>query len=64
MRVLVLTGIQEELAPLLAAHPFQFDKQYGAYRSVRYADLFAATTGPGVKKIGRFAACCKNSRRT
>ena len=50
MRVLVLTGIQEELAPLLAAHPFQFDKQYGAYRSVRYADLFAATTGPGVNK--------------
>ncbi len=50
MRILVLTGIQEELLPLLELHDFAFDRGVGAYRSKRSSEVYAATTGPGVKK--------------
>lgn len=50
MRVLILTGIKEELTPFFTGHPFAFDRGLGAYRSSRYPELYAATTGPGVKK--------------
>jgi hypothetical protein len=50
MRILILTGLQEELLPFLDLHPFVFDKGRGAYRSRKYPELYAATTGPGVKK--------------
>lgn len=50
MRLLVLTGLQEELLPLLELHDFAFDRAAGAYRSKRNSGVYAATTGPGVKK--------------
>ncbi len=49
MRILLLTGIQEELLPVL--NPLQLTfRQHGAYQSVSYPELYAATTGPGLKK--------------
>ncbi len=50
MRILILTGIKEELTPFFERHPFVFDRGLGAYRSSQYSELYAATTGPGVKK--------------
>lgn len=50
MRILILTGLQEELLPFLERRAFQFDRARGAYRSLQHPDLLAATTGPGVKK--------------
>lgn len=49
MRILLLTGIKEELEPILQRIPFAFEKEIGAYRCVRAANLACATTGPGVK---------------
>jgi hypothetical protein len=49
MRILLLTGIQEELLPVLQPLQLTF-RQHGAYQSVSYPDLYAATTGPGLKK--------------
>ncbi|MCR9143571.1 MAG: hypothetical protein NXI24_15090 [bacterium] len=50
MRILILTGIKEEITPFFSEHPFEFDRGLGAYQSTRYSGLYAATTGPGVKK--------------
>ncbi len=50
MRILLLTGIKEELEPVLRRLPFSFDKEIGAYRCVRAANLACATTGPGLRK--------------
>lgn len=49
MRILLLTGIKEELEPVLKRLPFSFDKEIGAYRCVRASNLTCATTGPGLK---------------
>ncbi len=50
MNILLLTGIQEELYPFLQEHPFEFLKSPRVYRSRKHENLFAATTGPGLKK--------------
>lgn len=49
MRILLLTGIQEELLPVINSLQLTF-RQHGAYQSVAYPELYAATTGPGLKK--------------
>lgn len=49
MRILLLTGIQEELLPVITPLQLTF-RQHGAYQSVSYPELYAATTGPGLKK--------------
>lgn len=50
MKLLLLTGIQEELIPLRTSLHLAFDRNIQAYRSEIYPNLFAATTGPGVSK--------------
>ncbi|MCB1314414.1 MAG: hypothetical protein KDK27_00590 [Leptospiraceae bacterium] len=52
MRVLVLTGVQEELLPIVRRLALRFDNSVRAYRSSQYPDLYAATTGPGIQKRG------------
>lgn len=49
MRLLLLTGIQEELLPLIPEFRLGF-RSVGVYQSGSYPEFFAATTGPGVKK--------------
>mgnify|MGYP000850423812 CR=1 FL=1 len=50
MKLLLLTGIQEELYPMIPEFRLVFSKETGIYQSANYPELFAATTGPGVKK--------------
>ncbi|MCS7204704.1 MAG: hypothetical protein NZ853_03320 [Leptospiraceae bacterium] len=50
MIVLLLTGLREELEPILKEHPFQFNKNVYAYQSQKYPSLYAATTGPGLQE--------------
>lgn len=50
LKVLVLTGIQEELTGLLSKFQFEFDKSVSCYRSATHRDLYAATTGPGLSR--------------
>jgi len=52
MKILLLTGVKEELEPVLEHHSFEFIPTFRVYRSTRVPDVFAATTGPGVKKAG------------
>ena len=49
-KILILAGIQEELAQFLKEHPFEFNKEFRAYRSRLYGNLYAATTGPGLSR--------------
>lgn len=58
MRILLLTGIQEELLPLLEPLQLTF-RQLGAYQSVPYPDLFAATTGPGLRRKSEIRSLLK-----
>jgi hypothetical protein len=50
LTILLLTGIKEELQGLLDRHPFEFEKELRIYRSRKYRELYARTTGPGVNK--------------
>ena len=50
MNVLLLTGVFEELRPFQAQHPFEFVRKIRAFRSQWYPNLFAATTGPGLRR--------------
>lgn len=50
LTILLLTGIKEELQGLLDRHPFEFEKDLRIYRSRKYRELYARTTGPGVTK--------------
>lgn len=50
MKILVLTGIAEELRPLKAVYDLEYLEKLGLYRSKKHALLFAATTGPGIAK--------------
>ncbi|MDH5656573.1 MAG: hypothetical protein OEZ34_11725 [Spirochaetia bacterium] len=50
MKILLLTGIQEELTPLFKIHPFEFDRHSRFYRSIEVPEIIAGTTGPGVKR--------------
>ena len=50
LRILLLTGIREELHPLLNSYSLQFNKELRLYRSLRYPELYAATTGPHLKR--------------
>ena len=50
MKILLLTGIKEELRPVLEQHPFVFDKESRFYRSKEQPLIYAGTTGPGVQK--------------
>ena len=52
LTILILTGIKEELQGLLERHPFEFEKELRIYRSRKYRELYARTTGPGVSKKG------------
>ncbi len=49
MKLLLLTGIQEELFPLMKEFRLTF-REPGCYQSQLYPELFAATMGPGLKK--------------
>lgn len=53
MRILVLTGIKEELSAVAERHPLSFDRERGLYRSESYPEVYAGTTGPGIPKSGR-----------
>lgn len=48
--ILILTGIGEELHSFLKVHPMEFSRELRLYRSRIYPHLYAATTGPGVRK--------------
>ncbi|MCB1166666.1 MAG: hypothetical protein KDK37_11755 [Leptospiraceae bacterium] len=50
LTILLLTGIKEELQGLLDRHPFEFEKELRIYRSRKYREFYARTTGPGVTK--------------
>ena len=50
MKILIVTGIKEELRPILEQHPFDFDKQYRFYRSKETPSIYAGTLGPGLKR--------------
>ena len=50
LTILLLTGIKEELQGLLDRHPFEFEKELRVYRSRKYREFYARTTGPGVTK--------------
>ncbi len=49
MRILLLTGLKEELVGLLASG-FEWDSGTRFYRSLVIPELFAGTTGPGLRK--------------
>ncbi|MBW7856774.1 MAG: hypothetical protein H3C43_00345 [Leptonema sp. (in: Bacteria)] len=51
MTILVLTGIKEELTTLLSRYSFVFEKDLRVYRSLSVPGLYAATTGPGMRKV-------------
>lgn len=59
MRILLLTGIQEELLPVVSTLQLTF-RQLGAYQSLTYPELYAATTGPGLKKKAETRALLKD----
>lgn len=46
----MLTGIKQELDVLLGYYSFAFEKKNRVYRSLTHPDLYAATTGPGIRK--------------
>ena len=48
MRILILTGLQEELLPFLERRAFQFDRARGAYRSLQQANAYPQ--GPNVSR--------------
>ena len=50
MKILLLTGIKEELKPLFKIHPFEFVKQNRFYRSIEAPNVMAGTMGPGLTK--------------
>lgn len=50
VNVLLLTGVDEELQVFLKDHPCTFSREWKAYRSKSHPNLFAATTGPGLRK--------------
>ncbi|GIX41295.1 MAG: hypothetical protein KatS3mg129_1028 [Leptospiraceae bacterium] len=50
MILLLLTGIKEELQPILDRHPFKFEKDIRVYHSTKYPTFYAATTGPGLQE--------------
>ncbi len=50
MNILLLTGLFEELRLFLEQHPCSYSKKLRAYRSRWYPNLFAATTGPGLRR--------------
>lgn len=49
MRLLLLTGIQEELLPLIPEFRLGFHAA-GVYQSSSYPDFYATSTGPGLNK--------------
>lgn len=50
MKVLILTGVREELESILAVHPFEYMRGHRLYRSEQFPDVFARSTGPGLQK--------------
>jgi len=50
MIVLLLTGIKEELQPIIEKHPFKYEKDIHVYHSIKYPTFYATTTGPGLQE--------------
>ena len=50
MKVLLLTGIREELEAVFKRIDFEYIRSDRIYQGVDYKDLFATTVGPGFKK--------------
>jgi hypothetical protein len=50
MRILLVTGIAEELNLLFDRHTFDYQTDIRAYRSQEHRNLFATTSGPGLSR--------------
>ncbi|MCB1173421.1 MAG: hypothetical protein KDK39_07650 [Leptospiraceae bacterium] len=50
LRILLLTGIKEELVAVERRWHLQFNRHLHLYQSARYAGLYAGTTGPGLQR--------------
>jgi hypothetical protein len=60
MIVLLLTGIKEELEPILNKHPFKFEKDIYVYHSLKYPTFYAATTGPALQEKKKIKKILEN----
>lgn len=62
LRLLLLTGIEEELWDIIRICSLQFEKRLGCYRSSLYPFLYAATLGAGISKAGKTERLILRSR--
>ncbi len=60
MNVLLLTGIKEELKKILDNHSFYYNKELHCYCSKIYPNLWASTTGPGLKERKKIKKLLEN----
>jgi len=60
MIVLLLTGIKEELQPIIEKHPFKYEKDIHVYHSIKYPTFYATTTGPGLQEKKKIKKVLEN----